>query len=291
MKANQPENVAQMPRTLLILAVTLLSILLLDACPAQRDATEAQSQQPVLNEDGSAAETAAAGSEADQARGPAQPGAAAAGGQADTGEGAADSADGAAVGDDDGADAAEQPLPPPEALAVQWELDGFSLGMSVEEARALLGPGMAGHTEERWAAEDYTGMIVAGTYAEPVKMQGSLLFLEGALVAVIASKIEELHVFNQRYTVLRTQLGEPVGAAPDWAVGRRFMAEMLAADPQPTQRYLWAQDATHALYIISYFEPDVLSSYMLADADKYDDVAAELEHALAAPLGGRYAAR
>jgi hypothetical protein len=279
MDAAQADTAARTPPALLILAVVLLAnLLILVACPAPRDATEARSQQPVPDTPGAADASAAVeagGGEADQA----QDGAARdqTDGTAAGIAGGADAADDAV--DADGVSAGEQSLPPAEALVTEWELDGFRLGMSVRETRARMGPLLQGHLHEHWVVEGETGMILAGTYAEPVNMQGSLLFLDGQLVAVLASKLEEVHIFNQNYATLRGQLGETVGYVPEFAQGRRFIDEMLAADPQPSPQYMWAQEETHRLYIIGYFEPDMLASYILLDADKYDDVAAALESA------------
>jgi len=272
-KAAQAETVVHAARPLLIVAVALLASLLLCACPAQRDATEAQSQPPVPDTAASADAAAAA----EGAAGDAEPGAVDEGAGEDTKEvdGGAPVDSAGHAEDGDGASAEEQ-LPPPEALVTQWELDGFKLGMSVRETRARMGPLLEGHLHENWVVEGETGMILAGTYAEPVKMQGSLLFLDGELVAVLASKLQEKHIFNQNFATLRAQLGQTTGQVPEFAQGRRFIDEMLAADPQPSPQYMWAQEETHSLYIIGYFEPDMLASYILLNADKYDEVAAAL---------------
>ena len=85
-----------------------------------------------------------------------------------------DSADEAATGDEQLPDMA-------------WQLAGFRLGMTVAEAREQLPARQDIPVQEQWKSEEYTGMIVIGTYAEPVQRMSSVLFYEGHVAAVIDS--------------------------------------------------------------------------------------------------------
>ena len=44
--------------------------------------------------------------------------------------------------------------------------------------RELLGPGVEGYIQEQWRYEGLTGLIIAGTYEEPVKMLGEVVHVQ-----------------------------------------------------------------------------------------------------------------
>jgi len=157
-----------------------------------------------------------------------------------------------------------------------WTLDGFSLGMAVADARALISAELTRTVNEQWRVEETTGMLIVGSYNEPPHMVGSLMFLDGKLVAVLKNQREEYDAFQQQLDALKTGLGEPAGETPEFAQGRAFIAEMLADERRPDEQYLWGNDVEQWLLIAGYYFEDGLSSYMLIDADKYDDMAAEL---------------
>lgn len=166
---------------------------------------------------------------------------------------------------------------PPDLSLVVWELDGFRLGMSVLEARALLSGEIENYIQEKWQLEGVTGIIVAGTYKEPIRMQGSLMFYDGELVAVIANKLQENIAFKQRLGELGKTYGESRRDPPEFARGYRFIEAMATDDRQPDIQYLWAFEPTQTLLLVGYYSNDMLATYMLIDASRYDLVAAAME--------------
>jgi hypothetical protein len=163
--------------------------------------------------------------------------------------------------------------PPPVEALLDWQLDGFQLGMSVPEARARIRGEMQNYVQERWRYEGVTGVIVAGTYNEPIGMQGSLMFYDGELVAVVANKLEELVTFNQKLAELGKTYGESQSEPPEFARGYRFIREMAAEEQQPDRQFMWADDTSQTLLLAGYYSEDMLATYMLIDASRYDLVA------------------
>ncbi|MBN2083321.1 hypothetical protein JW859_14080 [bacterium] len=155
----------------------------------------------------------------------------------------------------------------------ELELDSFKLGMRIAEARKLLGPGVAGTIQERWRYEGLTGMIIAGTYEEPTKMMGSLVFLDGELVGVISNRIQEPPEFETTFNTMLAHYGPTLPQTPEWAAGHRFMQEMQADERQPQRRYLWADPDSQSILVAAYDESIGLATYMLINAVKYDDAA------------------
>jgi hypothetical protein len=168
-------------------------------------------------------------------------------------------------------------LIPPDVSLVAWELDGFRLGMDVLEARALLSGEIENYIQEMWQIEGVTGVIVAGTYKEPIRMQGSLMFYDGELVAVIANKLQENIAFKQRLGELGKVYGESRRDPPEFARGYRFVEAMAADERQPDIQYLWADEPTQTLLLAGYYSNDLLATYMLIDASRYDLVAEAME--------------
>jgi len=163
--------------------------------------------------------------------------------------------------------------PPAEFVMPELELDSFKLGMSIDEARGLLGPGVADTIQEQWRYEGLTGMIIAGTYEEPTKMMGSLIFLNGELVGVISNRIQEPQEFEAMFNGMLAHFGPTLAQTPEWVEGHRFMQEMQADERQPHRRYLWADEQSQSILIAAYDESVVLATYMLINAEKYDDAA------------------
>lgn len=155
-------------------------------------------------------------------------------------------------------------------------MDGFRLGVTVPDARALISTEIERTVREQWRVEDITGMLIVGSYSERPHMVGSLMFLDGGLVAVIKNQREEYAIFQQQFAELKSRLGEPVGETPEFAQGRAFIAEMLAAEVQPNEQYLWSNATEQWLYIAGHYYEDELTTYMLIDAARYDGLAAEI---------------
>lgn len=168
-------------------------------------------------------------------------------------------------------------LLPPDLSLVDWELDGFRLGMDVLEARSLLSGEIENYIQEKWQLEGVTGVIIAGTYKEPIRMQGSLMFYDGELVAVIANKLQENVAFKQRLGELGSTYGESRRDPPEFARGYRFIEAMAADERQPDTQYLWADEPTQTLLLAGYYSNELLATYMLIDASRYDLVAEAME--------------
>lgn len=175
-----------------------------------------------------------------------------------------------------------QPQPP---SFIAWELDGFRLGMGVAEARSLLRGEIENYIQEQWRYEGQTGVIIAGTYNDPIGMQGSLLFHEGELVAVIANRLQEEIAFKQRLAELGKAYGESRRDPPEFARGYRFIEAMAADERQPDIQYLWADEPSQTLLLAGYYSQDVLATYMLIDASRYDLVAQAMEELSSADSG------
>jgi hypothetical protein len=177
---------------------------------------------------------------------------------------------------DEGSPPAESESPPPSAF-IDWELDGFKLGMSVPEARSLLKGEIRNHIQERWRYKNLTGVIVAGTYKEPIGMQGSLMFYDGKLVAVIANKLQSNFTFKEELARLGKAYGKSRRDPPEFARGYRFIQAMAEDKNQPDTQYLWADDQTQTLLLAGYYSKDLLATYMLIDASQYDLVAEAMQ--------------
>jgi hypothetical protein len=167
--------------------------------------------------------------------------------------------------------------PPQPPSFVDWELDGFHLGMSVPEARSLLKGEIQNYIQERWRYEGLTGVIVAGTYKDPIGMQGSLMFYDGQLVAVIANKLQDNFTFKEELAKLGRTYGESRRDPPEFARGYRFIEAMAEDERQPDIQYLWADEPSQTLLLAGYYSDDLLATYMLIDASKYDLVAEAME--------------
>jgi hypothetical protein len=163
--------------------------------------------------------------------------------------------------------------PPPVEALLDWQLDGFHLGMSVPEARSLIKGEMQNYVQEQWRYEGVTGIIVVGTYNDPIRMQGSLLFYDGELVAVVANKLQEQVTFNQTLAELGKAYGESQSEPPEFARGYRFIREMADEEDQPDRQYLWSDPTSETLLLAGYYTEDMLATYMLIDASRYDLVA------------------
>lgn len=177
---------------------------------------------------------------------------------------------------DEGSPPPQSETPPPSSFE-DWELDGFRLGMSVAEARSLLTGNIQNYIQERWRYQDLTGMMLVGTYKAPIRMQGSLLFYDGKLVAIIANKIQDDITFKLRLDDLVKAYGPSLRHPPEFASGYRFMQKMEADKRQPDTQYMWADEPTQTLLVAGYYSEDVLATYMLIDASRYDLVAEAME--------------
>jgi hypothetical protein len=182
-------------------------------------------------------------------------------------------------GETDAADgAADQAETPAVPLDDAWQLAGFRLGTSVDEISAGLPSGEEWSIEQHWRVEQHTGVIIIRNGSEAGGMQGSLMFLEGELIAVLKYAGETYDDFGTHFEGLRMVLGEPRADTPEFAQGRAFIAEMLADERRPDVQYLWGEPEREWLLIAGYDYEDKLASYMLIAADKYDQLAAEMEH-------------
>jgi len=169
--------------------------------------------------------------------------------------------------------------PPPVEALLDWQLDGFHLGMSVPEARSLIKGEMQNYVQEQWRYEGVTGLIVVGTYKDPIRMQGSLMFYDGQLVAVVANKLQEQVTFNQTLAELGKAYGESQSEPPEFARGYRFIREMAAEEDQPDRQYMWSDPTSETLLLAGYYTEDMLATYMLIDASHYDLVAEAMAEA------------
>jgi hypothetical protein len=169
--------------------------------------------------------------------------------------------------------------PPPVEALLDWQLDGFHLGMSVPEARSLIKGEMQNYVQEKWRYEGVTGIIVVGTYNDPIRMQGSLLFYDGELVAVVANKLMEQVTFNQKLAELGKVYGESQSQPPEFARGYRFIREMATEEDQPDRQYMWSDPTSETLLLAGYYTKDMLATYMLIDASRYDLVAEAMAEA------------
>jgi len=154
--------------------------------------------------------------------------------------------------------------------------------MSVPEARSRIQGEMQNYIQERWRYEGVTGVIVAGTYNDPIRMQGSLMFYDGELVAVVANKLQEQVTFNQKLAELGKSYGESRSVPPEFARGYRFIEAMAADERQPDRQYLWSEEASQTLLLAGYYSEDMLATYMLIDTRRYDLVAEAMQEVEAA---------
>jgi hypothetical protein len=148
--------------------------------------------------------------------------------------------------------------------------------MAVADARALISTDIERTVREQWRVEDTTGMLIVGSYSERPHMVGYLMFLDGGLVAVVKNQREEYAIFQEKFAELKSRLGEPVGETPEFAQGRVFIAEILAAEKQSDEQYLWSNAADQWLYIAGHYYEDELTTYRLIDAVRYDDMPGEM---------------
>jgi hypothetical protein len=157
-----------------------------------------------------------------------------------------------------------------------WQIDGFYFQMPVAAAKANIALPQE-YVREVWEREDYTGMVLVGADEEQLGYRGSLLFFDGTLVAVIKYKREVVGMFEQLTNGWAALMGAPSTTPPQFTRDYEFMRRMLADERAPEYQFYWGNEELGALLMAGYDELERLSTYMLIDTQRYDELALALE--------------
>ena len=168
---------------------------------------------------------------------------------------------------------------PPDLIDEPWQAGMITLGLSVEEARLRLPVHESIPLQETWVVENYTGIMTAGTYADPIRRVLTVICYEGEVVGVNDSKRETESAFFDHFNHLVATLGTNRRDTPEFAEGRQFIYKMVHADPAPDYQYMWADEDKQYMYFAARFAEPSISNFALINAALYDDAASAMEAA------------